>query len=142
MMLIMTAPSRPLSLPRDSQVVTDKFVDPQLPLLEADYGDIYATETSGSVTLDLPSTDETQTIHTGAQSSQLAESDNQTSALRNNGTENSLSSLEDSASSENASETAQAEFAPDTSFSLASPFSSVGSCKLENWNDHTILFNF
>ena len=133
MMLIMTAPSRPLSLPRDSQVVTDKFVDPQLPLLEADYGDINAKfETSGSVTLDPPSTDETQTIHTGAQSSQLAESDNQTSALRNNGTENSLSSLEDSASSEIASETAPAEFAPDTSFSLASSFSSVGSCKLEN----------
>ena len=126
MVLIMTAPSRPLSLPRDSQVVTDKFVDPQLPMSEADYGDINAkSETSGSVTLDSPSTDETQTIHTGAKSPQLAESDNQTSALLNNGTEISLSSLEDSASSENASETVQAEFAPDTSFSLASSFSSV-----------------
>ena len=133
MMLIMSAPSRPLSLPRDNQVVTDKFVDPQLPLLEAGYGDINAKiETSGPVTLDPPSTDETPTVYTGAQSPQLAESDNQTSALLNNGTEISLSSLEDSASSENASETAQAEFAPDTSFSLASPFSSVGSCKLEN----------
>ena len=133
MMLIMTAPSRPLSLPRDSQVVTDKFVDPQLPLFEPGYGDIDAkNETSGPVTLDPPSTDETQTIYIGAQSPQLAESDNQTSALRNNGTENSLSSLEDSASSEIASETDPAEFAPDTSFSLASSFSSVGSCKLEN----------
>ena len=132
MMLIMSAPSRPLSLPRDNQVVTDKFVDPQLPLLEAGYGDINAKiETSGSVTLDPPSTDETPTVYTGAQFSQLAESDNQTSALLNNGTEISLSSLEESASTENASE-AQAEFAPDTSFSLASPFSSVGSCKLEN----------
>ena len=132
-MLLMTAPSRPLSLPRDSQVVTDKFVDPQLPLLEADYGDINAKfETSGPVTLDPPSTDETQTIHTGAQSSQLAESDNQTSALLNNGTEIFLSSLEDPASSENASETVQAEFAPDTSFSLASPFFSVCSYKFKN----------
>ena len=114
-------------------MVTDKFVDPQLPLLEAGYGDINAkNETSGPVTLDPPSTDETQTIYIGAQSPQLAESDNQTSALRNNGTENSLSSLEDSASSEIASETDPAEFAPDTSFSLASSFSSVGSCKLEN----------
>ena len=133
MVLLMTTPSRPLSLPRDSQMVTDKFVDPQLPLLEADYGDINAKiETSGPVTLDPPSTDETQTIHTGAKSPQLAESDNQTSALLNNGTEIFLSNLEDSASSENASETAQAEFAPDTSFSLASSFFSVGSCKFEN----------
>ena len=113
-------------------MVTDKFVDPQLPLLEAGYGDINAKiETSGPVTLDPPSTDETPTVYIGAQSSQLADLDNQTSALLNNGTEISLSSLEESASTENASE-AQAEFAPDTSFSLASPFSSVGSCKLEN----------
>ena len=107
-------------------MVTDKFVDPQLPLLEADYGDINAKiETSGSVTLDPPSTDETQTNHSSAQSSQLAESNNHTSALLNNGTGVFSSSLEDSASSENASETAQAEFAPDTSFSLASSFFSV-----------------